>query len=119
MQLRLADNVAWREIDGETFVIDLKRKRMYGLNDAGGQVWRTLERGADLPWGHAVQGFVDEMLELGLLCGEASRVEADPAASETTPVLPRVVWREELRSFAFSCGRISGETPACEQVPTT
>ena len=119
MKLRLAEHIAWREIDGETFVIDLQNKLMYGLNDTGGKVWRALEQGEDPPAGCAANGFVDEMLELGLLSGEAPQPSGDPQPSDQDFVPPQVTWREELRSFAFSCGLLSGETPACEQVPTT
>jgi hypothetical protein len=81
-------------------------------------VWRALEQGTDMPEAHGVQGFVDEMRELGLVCGGTARTPSENVPDRTLPP-PQVVWREELRSFAFSCGRISGETPACEQVPTT
>ena len=48
MSVRLSEQVAWRDIDGETFVIDLKTRKMYGLNATGGQAWRGLEQGQEV-----------------------------------------------------------------------
>jgi hypothetical protein len=134
MAARVAGHVAWRDIDGETFVIDLKSKRMYGLNPLGGQVWRTLAMGGD-PSGFAsevtpgpvsdeyataaLEGFLAELEELGLIARDestrpASNVEPRP---DTGFVPPQVVWQEELRAFGFSCAFLEGQNPACDTIP--
>ena len=136
MGVRLADHVAWREIDGETFVIDLRSRKMYGLNASGGQAWRGLEHGQQvdsivqelLPSGsadcavgvsHAVESFFGELQQLGLVTSEQSLRPDQDTPSVDGFVPPQVVWQEELRSFGFSCALQAGQSPACTAGPTT
>jgi hypothetical protein len=137
MEVRLAEHVAWREINGETFIIDLRTKMMYGLNATAGRVWKAIddERQADdiardltvhasgngsHEWARqAVGSFFHELLELGLVTGEQEEpgvaTAQDPAHAGLAA--PQVVWREELRAFGFSCAFQPGTSPACNQVP--
>jgi hypothetical protein len=136
MDVRLADHVAWREIDGETFVIDLKNRTMYGLNASGGRAWRGLEHGQPvtaivhelLPPGssecsagvsQAVESFFGELQQLGLVTSEDALRPGQESAPVNGFVPPQVVWHEELRSFGFSCALQAGQSPACTAGPTT
>src|SRR4051812_30193920 len=43
MSFRRASHVAWRKIGDETVLIDLKTKKLYGLNPSGGFFWHALD----------------------------------------------------------------------------
>ncbi len=120
MGVRLSDQVAWREIDGETYVVDLRAKKIYGLNPPGGRIWHELAKGSD---GEGLEGastFLAELETAGLITSDATHA-CSPTGSALSAdfVPPRVVWQEQLQSFGFSCARIEGQSPACDQVPTT
>jgi hypothetical protein len=140
MTVHLAEHVAWREIEGATFIIDLRTKRMYGLNATGSKVWNVLaSEGGDLEaaarllggsevassasTSRAVQDFCGELARLELVTGVGSHGDTTggDVAPEVPPTFlpPQIVWQEELRSFGFSCARIEGQSPACDQGPTT
>jgi len=117
MGARVAGHVAWREIGGETFVVDLKSKRMFGFNPVGARVWQAVVDGEGPR--HAEQAdvaaFLDELSELGLV--EGHEPSSELTASPPGFVPPRVEWREELRSFGFSCALLEGQSPVCDQIP--
>ena len=127
MTVQLAGHVAWRELAGETFVVDLKQRRMYGLNRAGSEVWKAICEERDPGNGQSgagvgvVRRFLGELFELGLV--NVSGSETKTAGEEGTvpevdeSSVPRVVWREDLHAFAASCGLPPGSTPTCNQVP--
>jgi len=136
MTVRLAEHVAWREIEGETFVIDLRGRKMYGLNASGGQAWRGLERGQAVPSivaelvpddqsdlqpgvSRAVERFFGELQQLGLVTSDGAIELHNEVAPEQHFVPPQVVWQEELRSFGFSCALQAGQSPACTSAPTS
>ena len=139
MGVRLAEHVAWREIGGEMFVVDLKAKMKFGLNAAGGQLWKAVEGGCEELSGlgrclvadasddllcdsaeRATTAFFGELHELGLvsldLPAPRSEVEEPPSSDSFVP--PEVVWREELRSFALSCAFQPATTAACNAAPS-
>jgi hypothetical protein len=136
MIVRVVEHVAWREIAGETFVIDLKARRMYGLNAIGGQVWKALDERRDVADiarlltpsstdnGHvnqALQSFFVELRDLGLVsCHQLDQPSPEMRVElPETYTPPRVVWQEELRAFGFSCALQPSTTPTCNQIPTT
>ena len=48
MKAKPGAHVAWREIDGETVLVDLRRSLMVAVNGSGGRLWRAIQEGADL-----------------------------------------------------------------------
>ncbi len=142
MTVRIDSRVAWREIDGEVFVIDLRTKKLYGLSPAGGQVWRELMAGKSLsavtlglgggsPSGGAgsVDAFVAELEALGLvthgdsLDGQSAHGPiGEPGSHSASAALlgpPRIDWVEPLNTFGASCAFHSGQLPTCQSAPTT
>ena len=139
--LRRAAHVAWRQVGDETVVLDLNDGHIYGLDKVGGFFWHALNgcrsttellRLAKRPVLeeslHALQRFLDELVELGLLqpttepISEPERLlpPPDSDAPDNTTVLPRIIWREPLKPLKqqqFSCAFISGQSPLCNQVP--
>jgi hypothetical protein len=113
--LRPAAHVAWREIGGEVFVIDLRAQQIFGLNESGGAVWRALEAGEE-PGDGAVD-FCRRLAELGLVEGEASAAAGNPDRGADGWVPPQVAWQEPLRSFGFSCAFQPGQSKECTSVP--
>lgn len=128
MSLQLAGHVAWRELAGETFVIDLEARRMFGLNGAGGRVWRAISESrdpssvVDASVAGSVGGFVSELLDLGLVVdGDSASPLSLPGevfdGGDAVADPPQVVWQEELHVFAASCAENPAVTPVCGSVP--
>ena len=133
-----SQSTAWRNVAGETILIDLEAKVMYGLNETAAFVWEAIETVPDLrriarlmsdengcpPCDVAeLERFCAELEELGLLHraepGEtiaARPVEARPP-KDTSP--PAILWREEVRRLAATCAFLPGQNPLCNQVPTS
>lgn len=130
MKAKPATQVAWREIDGETVLVDLRRSLMVAVNGSGGRLWRAIQEGADL---EAVAGeltpgapaegrrlageFLAQLQGYGLVEAEGlgERAEAGPEAP--ADLVPRVVWQEDLSSFvrqAASCGRLPDQGGQCQ-----
>lgn len=114
---RLVSHLAWREIDGETCVVDLKRKTMYGLNPSASRVWQSLETGQPVTGPGApdapVGRFLDELEALGLVTRDDSAAGAAAELPEATADLdpampPQILWQEEIRSFGQSCQLVPG-----------
>ncbi len=135
-------HTAWRQIAGETVLLDLEKKKMYGLNPTTGFVWQSLETAADLDGmlaalaaGDAtpalgrgdLEAFLAELLELGLVHeGDAleDRSEDRPKdRPETATELPEaleppcILWREEVEQIAGTCAFLPAMNPLCTQVP--
>jgi hypothetical protein len=107
-------NVAWRRVGGETVIINLGRRRMLAVNEAGGAVWETLVKGTPVSPGEAALFLADLEAE-----GVVERLAADPpgAALAAPPGgTPAVVWREELNHFG-GCSFIAGQSDLCNQNP--
>jgi hypothetical protein len=45
--LRLAPELAWQSIDGESVVIDLPKRRVLGLNSTGSFIWSRIGRASE------------------------------------------------------------------------
>jgi hypothetical protein len=118
---RRVDHVAWRRIGRETVVLDLKNKRVYAFNEAGGDVWHTLapEGSAVAATGTETAAFLAELATHGVIepatgGGTVVPVGAVPQVGEA----PRVIAHDDVRSFGVSCL----QTPiqgGCQARPTT
>ncbi len=131
MKASVVGHVAWREIEGQTFVLDLARNVMYGLNVPGGMVWRALQEGGDLTAtanalgpgrpdaaNRAVTAFVGELASLGLVASDVCAPEAPVEAADLSFVPPQVVWHEQLRSFGQGvCGLRPAQGGPCLGAP--
>jgi hypothetical protein len=130
MKAKPATQVAWREIDGETVLVDLKRSLMVAVNRPGGLLWRAIQEGADLDAlagmltpdapaeGRRLAGsFIAQLEGCGLVESEGLGELADTGPDETAEHAPRVLWQEDLSSFvqqAASCGRLPSQGGQCQ-----
>lgn len=139
MKYRRARQAAWRKIAGETVLLDLERKRMYGLNPVAGRLWQVLETAENLGdlrrrvvgdvatgFGNSeVEAFLTELVELGLAVegrGEPKAVEdGEPSVTLEEPEgdldAPAILWREEVEQIAGTCAFFPSQNPLCDQVP--
>ena len=136
--LSRAPHTAWRELDGETVIADLKEKWMYGLSATAGVVWHALDGRRDLQEIHElvsglgfrgeIADIADLLAELESLClveRSPSDPPADPARNLRVAPLPgtlaeaKISWREDIRAFgmAGSCAFLPGQNPLCNQTP--
>lgn len=133
MNYRRAPHTAWRTIAGETVVLDLKAKRMVGLNTTAAFVWQTLEvfetlealRAALVPASSGstigpaeLRGFLDEMVAAGLI--EAGPPDERRPVALTPPESlepPCITWRETLEQVGMSCAFLPAQNPLCSQAP--
>ncbi|MCG6964800.1 MAG: PqqD family protein [Acidobacteria bacterium] len=133
MRVRRARDVAWRRIDDETLIIQLSRYRMYGLNAAGSRVWEALGEPAevdrlaaliadgesDARLRTALSAFLAELTTEGLVEAEGQGSATPPPLPATSeePLLPRVMWREEVERFAGACAFFPTISVICDQQP--
>ncbi len=138
LKYRRARQAAWRTIAGETVLLDLERKRMYGLNPAAGRIWQALETtdGAgdllrlvvgenDPTFGEPeVTAFLAELADLGLVEERSTEVadsEHTPPMTELEPAEelepPKILWREDVEQIAGTCAFFPSQNPLCDQVP--
>ncbi len=133
MKYRRARRAAWRNIAGETILLDLEGKRMYGLNATAAAIWQLLEAVAEVSdlarvldagqASHAVgpreiESFLQELLNLALV--EAAEPEkVKPTAIEPPANLetPKILWQETVEQVAASCAFFPATNPLCNQVP--
>jgi hypothetical protein len=114
MRYQRAKNVAWRRIGEQTVIVNLGRRRMLAVNEAGGAVWEALAEGAPAFPGEAAPFLADLETE-----GVVERLGVDEAgASPAAPPgwSPTVVWREELNHFG-GCSFVAGQGDLCNQNP--
>jgi len=105
-------------VGGEFIVVDLRGKRIYGLNGDGEKTWHRLADPSERkPASREAGEFLDELIRLGLIIetDNPSRVERPAEAWQGRP---RVLWREEMQQVAASCSFHPAENPLCNQVPT-
>ncbi len=138
MKYRRARQAAWRTIAGETVLLDLERKRMYGLNPAAGHIWQALEAAddaadllrvvlgeGDSTFGESeVMAFLAELADIGLAeerSGEAVDTKRQPPATVIEPAEelepPRILWREDVEQIAGTCAFFPSQNPLCDQAP--
>ncbi len=116
MTYKRVKNVAWRRIGEETVILNLGRRRMLAVNEAGGAVWETLAKGTPVLPGEAAPFLADLEAE-----GVVERLAADEggAAVAVPPGrAPTVVWREELHHFGVDCSFLAGTSDLCNQNPS-
>jgi hypothetical protein len=110
MRYQRVKNVAWRRIGGQTVIVNLGRRRMLAVNEAGGAVWDALAEEAPALPGEAGPFLADLEAE-----GVVERLAADEAgAAVAVPAgwAPTVVWREELQHFG-GCAFLQGQGELC------
>lgn len=112
MSYQRVKNVAWRRVGGEMLVVNLGRRRMLALNEAGGEVWEALARGGAVAASEA-DPFLADLLSEGVV----ERVADENGAALAVPGTPTVIWREELHRFGGSCSMMSDQSPLCDQNP--
>jgi len=116
MTYKRVKNVAWRRIGEETVILNLGRRRMLAVNEAGGAVWEALVGGSPVSPGEAAPFLADLEAE-----GVVERLAADEggAAVAVPPGrAPTVVWREELHHFGVDCSFLAGTSDLCNQNPS-
>ncbi len=112
MSYQRVRNVAWRRVGDEMLVVNLGRRRMLALNEAGGAVWEALAGGGAVAAGEADPFLADLEAE-----GVVERVADGNGAAVTVPGTPAVVWREELHHFGGSCSMLPDQSTLCDQNP--
>jgi len=113
MRYQRVKNVAWRRIGDETVIVNLGRRRMLAVNEAGGAVWEALARGGAVAPGEAAPFLADLEAE-----GVVERLGDEEGAAVTVPGTPTVLWREELHHFG-GCGFVPDESELCNSNPNT
>lgn len=119
--VRRSDRVSWRRLGDETVVLDLRRRRVFGLNAAGSDVWHALHGNADpetlreLAGGEreTLEAFLAELAENGLVTGNAPDPSSRPRPHPGPA--PRICWQEPLREFAqlSTCNSYPGNSADC------
>lgn len=133
MRVQRNPELAWREVGGETILIHLGRKMMYGLNPAGGRLWAALEGGATLEELESavpaevgteelvratLRIFLADLADEGLIVTEPPlQHDEAPGPGAELPHVPRIVWREEIRRFAGACAKYPAVSQICDQNP--
>jgi hypothetical protein len=115
MTYQRVKNVAWRRIGSETVIVNLGRRRMLAVNEAGGAVWESLVGGAPMSPGEAAPFLAD--LEAEGIVERADSGDDEAAVAVPPGGAPTVLWREELNTFGASCHFLSGGGGDCDQVP--
>jgi hypothetical protein len=117
MRYQRVKNVAWRRIGEETVIVNLGRRRMLAVNEAGGAVWDALVAGASaLP--DEASPFLADLEGEGIVERVAAEETELPVAVFPDGA-PAVLWREEINRFGGACAFIQGQSTACDQQPNT
>jgi hypothetical protein len=109
MRYQRVKNVAWRRIGQEMVVVNLGRRRMVALNEAGAEIWEKLAAGTAVAPGDGA--FLADLETEGVVeqvSGDESGA-ADPGSARGTPL---VVWREALNHFG-GCAFLPAEGDLC------
>lgn len=122
-----APHLAWRAVAGEVVVVDLQSNLMVALNGAGGVLWEAFQRPRQLEdliaatdlARQVLEEFLADLWERGLVVAAPGSTEPLPAISVPLAEPPRVLWSEQLQSFAAaSCAQLPDQSPICNQVPS-
>ncbi|MEM8962599.1 MAG: PqqD family protein [Acidobacteriota bacterium] len=133
MRPRRGTHTAWRQIGDDTVVLDLRGKRMFGLNASAGAIWHALDNVESIDaladvFGDldrsAIEAFVDQLGEHGLLAEGPVAVQDDlPFSEPVAPLVdltpPAIIWSEAIPKVAATCAFLPGESDLCNQVPTS
>ncbi len=117
MRYQRVENVAWRRVGGMTVIVNLGRRRMLAVNEAGGAVWDALLAGKAPALPGDVGPFLADLEAEGIverLAGD----EAGTAAAMPPGSAPTVVWREELHNFGGGCSFFAGGGDLCNDNPS-
>ncbi len=131
MQITRASGLAWRTVGGETIVIHLANKMMYGLNKPGGRIWEAIgdsttfenlvrllprEAGTEDIMRRSLESFLAGLAREGLIVTDAEFQQ--DVEEPVGPADPRITWREEIRRFAgASCAKYPGVSTICSTNP--
>ena len=133
MKYSRSKRTASRKIGGQTVVIDLEGRVVYGLNASAGAIWEAVAHAGSAAEvagifepaaqpsvvEQAVGGFLATLRALGLVC-PAEDDTAAPHAGPAGPApfaTPEVLWHEPLTSFAQSCAMYAGTGEPCDSSP--
>ncbi len=115
-------HLAWRAIDDEAVIIDIRGKRVLWLSQKASKIWKALDSEgsvADLPKGLDSDPLIDntagherilhELCDAGILVCEPDPnqsvvpfpVQAPPTGHDE----PAILWIEPLEQFAGLCGK--------------
>jgi len=109
MRYRRAKTVAWRRVGDETVIVNLGRRRMLAVNEAGAEVWEGLAVGAAVAPGNAA--FLADLEAEGVVEPVAGD---EPGAAVPGPAAgAAVLWRESLNHLGGGCAFMPGESDAC------
>lgn len=115
MRYQRVKDVAWRRIGGQTVIVNLGRRRMLAVNEAGGAVWEALAGSDPVLPGEAAPFLMDLEAE-GVVerraADEAGLIAAEAAAAVPSDWVPAVVWREELLHLG-ACAFFPGQNEVC------
>lgn len=133
MTYRRARHLAWRKVVDETVVVDLRRGRVFSLNDAGAwvlsgfargraveEIAATLAKSGDEERIKETEAFVAELAGHGLLegCSEVSD-SGERIVEESCPAFdaaPRILWHEKLQTVTHQASPpLEIGNPACIQ----
>ncbi len=112
MRYQRVKNVAWRRIGAETVVVNLGRRRMMALNEAGGAVWEALSGGGSVA--AEASPFLADLEAEGVV---ERLAEGDGGAAVAVAGTPAVLWREELHRFGTDCAFMPTQSEICNQGP--
>jgi hypothetical protein len=116
MRYQRVKDVAWRRMGEETVIVNLARRRMLAVNEAGGAVWDALAEGASVLPGEAAPFLAD--LEAEGIVERLGVDEAGAAVAVPPGWAPTVVWREELNHFGGACALLPAQGGPCSQNPS-
>jgi hypothetical protein len=116
MRYQRVKNVAWRRVGEETVIVNLGRRRMLAVNEAGGAVWEALVAGASALPAEAGSFLAD--LEAEGIVERVAAEEAEVPVAVFPDGAPTVLWREKLQSFGGPCGLLPSEGGLCQSSPS-
>ena len=116
MRYQRVKHVAWRRVGEETVIVNLGRRRMLAVNEAGGAVWDAVVAGVSALPGEATSFLAD--LEAEGIVERVAAEEAEVPVAVFPDGAPTVLWREELNRFGGPCGLLPGGGGLCESSPS-
>ncbi len=135
MKFRRRSDVAWRRIEEEYVVVNLKKRQMTALNESGGRIFEILkspqspEEVVDALCGQApnhggnvqaVEQFLRQLegAELVEMVDPASpSIRLDLANLRVPFHIPEITWKGDMTVFGASCAPVPIGGPPCDPQP--